>query len=122
MRYYANRSKKEKGTLANLTFTPAQEKEVIRIAGHLGLLLMERYMALGTLTNPNLEDKTLATMLDVSERTIRAARTKLTKAGWFRRTTSTIAGETHIMYDIGPQAVKSKSSVNINLSETKEPE
>ena len=109
MRFYTNRSAKEKGTVANLSFNPKQEKEIIAVAGHLGLLLMERYMALATITNPNLEDNTLATMLDTSERTIRATRSKLTKAGWFRRTKQTVNGETCLLYDIGKQAVNQKN-------------
>jgi hypothetical protein len=113
MRYYANKSRKEKGTLANLSFNPAQEKEIIHVAGHLGLLLMERYVALATLPNPNLEDKVLATMLDTSERTVRSTRTKLTKAGWFRRTKQTINGEVHLMYDIGKQAVSQQNKATV---------
>lgn len=109
MRFYANKSKKEKGTLANLSFNPVQEKEILSIAGHLGLLLMERYVALASLTNPNLEDTNLATMLDTSERTIRATRGKLTKAGWFRRKKHTDAGEVSFTYDVGKQAVRQQN-------------
>ena len=112
MRTYVNKSKKEKGTLANLSFTAEQEKEIIADAGHIGLLVMERYVALGTLTNPLLEDNVLATMLDTSEQTIRKTRNKLTKAGWFLRTKFKKEGELIVVYDIGKQAVTSKSVAN----------
>lgn len=115
MRYYANKSRKEPGTLSNLSFTPDQEKAIMHDAGHLGLLVMERYVALASLTNPNLEDANLATMLAVTERTIRAARSKLTNAGWFRRTRYTVKGEPHTTYDIGKQAVGAKSRANVRL-------
>ena len=108
MRTYANKSRKEKGTLSNLSFNPEQEKEIISIAGHLGLLLMERYVALASLTNPILEDKVLSTMLETSEQTIRKTRSKLTNAGWFNRTKITVNGEPHIMYDIGKEAVRAQ--------------
>lgn len=113
MRYYANKSRKEQGTLSNLSFNPIQEKEIIEDAGHLGLLVMERYVALASLTNPNLEDANLATMLSVSERTIRATRTKLTNAGWFRRTRYTVKGEQQTTYDIGKQAVGASIRANV---------
>lgn len=115
MRYYANKDKKEKGTLSNLSFNPEQEKSIIKVAGHLGLLMMERYIALATLPRPVLEDSTLAAMLSVSERTIRATRTKLTKAGWFKRNTYTSNGEQCVTYDVGQKAVRSNTSVNIKL-------
>ncbi len=111
MRYYTNKSTKERGTLANLQFTPTQEKEIIAVAGHLGLLLMERYIALATLTDASLEDTVLATMLSVTDRTVRSARTKLTKAGLFKRTKYS----DHITYDIGRQAVQAKVKINVNL-------
>jgi len=114
MRTYANKSKKEKGTLANLTFTPQQEKEIIRDAGHIGLLVMERYAALATLTDPLLEDDVLATMLDTSEQTIRKTRNKLTKAGWFLRTRFKKEGEITITYDVGKPAVKAKTSARVS--------
>ena len=115
MKFYANRFKKEKGTLANLTFTTSQEKAIIKVAGHLGLLLMERYVALATLDNPNLEDDNLAKMLAVSARTVRATRTKLTEAHWFKRT-SHKGKDPHITYDIGPKAVHAKSRANVRIS------
>jgi hypothetical protein len=114
MKRYATKFK-EKGTLANLTFTTSQEQEIISIAGHIGLLLMERYVALATLDNPNLEDSNLATMLAVSPRTIRATRTKLTEAHWFKRT-SYKGDHPHITYDIGPKAVRAKSRANVRLA------
>jgi|TARA_R110000744_G_scaffold204690_2_gene323486 hypothetical protein len=115
MRTYANKSKKEKGTLANLTYTPEQEKEIIKIAGHIGLLMMERYAALASLTNPVLEDSVLAVMLDTSEQTIRKTRNKLTHAGWFLRTKFTKDGEPVIAYDIGKQAVNAKSVAKVSI-------
>lgn len=101
--------------MANLYFNPEQEKEIINDAGHIGLLVMERYMALSTLTDPVLEDSNLAVMLSVSEQTIRKTRSKLTKAGWFRREKLTIKGEVIITYDIGKKAVKAKYRTNIKI-------
>ena len=115
MRTYANKSKKEKGTLSNLSFTPDQEKEIIDCAGHLGLLIMERYVALSSLTSPVLEDSVLASMLKVSERTIRTSRSKLTNAGWFLRTKVKKGSETIITYDIGKQAVNAAYSARVML-------
>jgi len=112
MRTYTNKSRKEKGTLGALYYTPDQEKEIIADAGHIGLLLMERYAALSTVTDAILEDKYLATMLSTSEQTIRKTRNKLTNAGWFNREKSKRNGETVITYDIGKSAVRTCTRTN----------
>ncbi|WP_299769723.1 hypothetical protein [uncultured Pseudoteredinibacter sp.] len=93
----------------NLGFT----REILNDAGDLGLILMQHYVAIAHQTNPNMEDKVIASMLDKSVKTVEAARLKLTKAGWFKRTTYTKNGEKTITYDVGKEAVSSQNKAYI---------
>jgi len=91
-------------------FSPSQTKELLSIADSTGLVLMQHYVAIAHQPNPNMEDKTLSTMLEKSVKTIEATRLKLTKAGWFKRIKFKTKGEAHIMYLVGKEAVSNSSS------------
>ena len=107
----ASKSKKEKGAMQTLYFNGEQTRELLAIAGDAGLILMLHYVAIAHQTNPNMEDAVLGDMLNKSPSTIRQVRTKLTKAGWFKRIKITRNGDTHFIYLVGKQAVTNEHTV-----------
>ena len=102
---YVNRSSKEAGALQTMYLNPNQIKELIKVAGMGGVVLMQYYIAIAHQQNPNMEDEVLAGLLDMSAKNVETLRLKLTKAGWFRRTKFTSRGQTIITYDVGKSAV-----------------
>lgn len=109
MKTFSNKSPKEVGAMQTLYFTPKQTRELLVIGKEPALVLMQQYVAIAHQPNPNMEDSTLATILNKSEGTIKNTRLILTKAKWFNRIKTTVKGEIHIMYDVGKQAVASNS-------------
>lgn len=105
MRTFANKSSKERGVLATMYFTAQQIRDITYDAGDIGYLLMTFYVGIAHQTNPNMEDAHMSTLTGKPITTIRDARLRLTKAGWFLRTKTTIKGEKHIMYAVGKEAV-----------------
>lgn len=96
-------------------FTTEESAEIVKDAGEYGYRLMTFYVGLAGQANPNMEDSQLSKMTDVSERTVKNTRLKLTKAGWFLRTKVTVKGEKHFMYAVGKQAVKQGLSGSIAI-------
>lgn len=106
MRTYANKSPKEKGTMQTMYFNKEQIQEILSISGPTGVLVMQHYVAIAHQTNPNMEDKVIANMLNMTERGIKRVRLELTNAGWFSRIKTTHNHETYIMYAVGKEAVR----------------
>ena len=96
--------------MQTLYFNPIQTKELLAIGGSDALVVMQHYVAIAHQSNPNMEDKVMAIMLDMPTRTIEKIRLLLTKAEWFKRIKTTIKGETHIIYIVGKSAVQDYSS------------
>lgn len=112
MKTFANKSSKERGGMQTLYFNPDQTKELLSIGKDPALVLMQHYVAIAHQPNPNMEDITLAKILDKSEGTIKNTRLLLTKAFWFKRIKTTVKGEVCIMYAVGKQAVKNHLNGN----------
>jgi len=110
MKTFANKSTKERGAMQTLYFNPEQTKELLSIGKEPALVLMQHYVAIAHQPNPNMEDTTLARMLNKSEGTIKNTRLLLTKSFWFKRIKTTVKGEVCIMYAVGKQAVSNTSS------------
>lgn len=106
----ANKSRKERGSMQTLYFNPEQTRELLRVSGDAGLVLMQHYVAIAHQPNPNMEDEQLAKMLDKSVRAVENLRLKLTNAGWFKRIKVRVRNEPHIMYLVGKEAVETHSS------------
>ena len=109
MQTFVNKSNKVPGGMTTLYFNPEQTKELLRVAGDAGLVLMQHYVAIAHQTNPNMEDEHMAKMLERSAGTVRNTRLTLTKAGWFKRDKTTKAGEVTITYAVGKEAVSQSS-------------
>ena len=108
MRTYVNKSSKERGAMQTLYFNTEQTRELLGISDF-ALILMQYYVAIAHQPNAFMEDGHLANMLNKPERTVKSTRLALTKAGWFRRTKTTVSGVPHITYDVGKEAVNSNS-------------
>lgn len=91
--------------MQTLYFNPDQTKRLLAISD-LALIQMQHYVAIAHQTNPNMEDATLANMLDKSEQVVKKTRLALTKAGWFLRKKYTDASGLNVAYFIGEQAVE----------------
>jgi hypothetical protein len=97
---------RNKGALHTMHFNSEQTRELLNITDF-ALTLMQHYVAVGKQTDPILEDKQMAILLNKSIKTIERTRLLLTKAGWFKRLKTTCAGESHIIYLIGKSVVSS---------------
>lgn len=115
IRTYSNKAPKAKGAMQTLYFNPQQTKEILRIAGSAGFVLMQHYVAIAHQTNPNMEDNTLAGMLNMKEAQVKKLRLKLTKAEWFSRVRSTVNGDTQICYAVGKEAVQQPKGHSVKL-------
>lgn len=120
MQFGVNISGKEKGVLPTLYFSPTQTKELLSQVGSTAFIVMQHYVALAKTPNPNLEDKTVASLLGINESTVKTARLSLTKTGWFKKIKKTDSTGTTVLYLIGKEAVKSKYNASINIKREKE--
>lgn len=91
--------------MATLYFNSDQTKEIIQIAGHMGLTVMCLYVAIGKQTDPVMEDAHIARMIGATVSTVKKTRLALTKANWFKKIKTSIKGEIHIIYLVGKHVV-----------------
>lgn len=102
----ANKSIKERNVMQTLYLNAAQNNELIKNIGSSAVVVFTHYVAIAYQTNPNMEDKQLARLTGLSERTIKRTRLALIKLGWFQRIKGKYKGETQITYLVGKEAVK----------------
>ena len=113
IKYTAKCSPSINGTLEEiellglLYFTPKQVHELIAIGGSATFVIMNHYVAMSFQPIPIMEDKWIASLTGKSKYSVERTRLKLTKAGWFKRTKTTIKKQKQITYLVGKQAVSS---------------
>lgn len=102
--------------MQTLFLSHEQSKELIAATSPTAHIVFTYYIAIAHQPNPNMEDEFVASLLGLSERTVRRARTDLTKAGWFKRVQSKKDGETIITYLVGKEAVASSTAAVLQIA------
>lgn len=112
----SSRPIKERNVMQTLFLSHEQSKELIAATSPTAHIVFTYYIAIAHQPNPNMEDEFVASLLGLSERTVRRARTDLTKAGWFKRVQSKKDGETIITYLVGKEAVASSTAAVLQIA------
>jgi hypothetical protein len=97
----------EEGTVLN----PEQHGELIAEAGFIAMMVFNNYVVIADSTEPYMPDKFIAQLAGLKISSIKDARKKLTKAGWFKRIKSKSEGVTSITYFVGKDAVNAYNKV-----------
>jgi hypothetical protein len=97
----------EEGTVLN----PEQHGELMAEAGFIAMMVFNNYAVIADSTEPYMPDRFISKLTGIRVRSVREARKKLTKTGWFKRIKSKSEGVTSITYFIGKDAVNAYNKV-----------